>query len=393
MPANLPPEAKAKLAKYSEARTLEEKIRALEEFLSVAPKHKGAENLLLWARRRLAELREELEAERRKRRSAKGGGPRIFFEKEGAGQVAVIGPPNTGKSLLVHVLTGARTRVADYPFSTTQPQPGMLRYQDIYFQLIDTPPLTRQAPQYVTRVAGIARNADAIILVVSLEDDPVQQYEEIRDLLAEHGVLIERPRGTVRVERRGAGGIEVIVRGRLLDATVSDVERLLASYRIYRARVVVEGEVTLDDIEMAIFRSTDYKPTIVLANKVDLPGAVQRYRRLYDYLSSRRDKSVWLLPVSAKTGFNLDKLGELLFRRLNIVRVYTKQPNGEPSRTPLVLPKGSTVLDVARRIHSDLVEYFEYARIWGPSAKYPGEKVGPDHVVEDGDIVEIHARR
>ncbi len=135
MPANLPPEAKAKLARYSEARSIEEKIRALEEFLSVAPKHKGAENLLLWARRRLAELREELEAERRKRRSVGGGGPRIFFEKEGAGQVVVVGPPNAGKSLLVHRLTGARTRVADYPFSTTQPQPGMLRYQDIYFQL------------------------------------------------------------------------------------------------------------------------------------------------------------------------------------------------------------------------------------------------------------------
>jgi ribosome-interacting GTPase 1 len=392
VPANLPPEAKAKLARYSEAKTIEEKIRALEEFLSVAPKHKGAENLLLWARRRLAELREELEVERRKRKRA-GGGPRIFFEKEGAGQLVVIGPPNTGKSLLVHKLTGARTRVAEYPFSTVQPQPGMLRYQDIYFQLIDTPPLTREAPQYVTRVAGLARNADALIVVVSLEDDPVEQYEMVRELLADHGVLIEKPRATVRVERGGATGIEVVVRGRIVDGTVSDVEKLLTSYRIYRARVIIEGEATLDDVEMAIFRSTVWKPTIVLANKVDLPGARKAYEKIYSYLASRREKSVWLLPVSAATGFNLAKVGELIFRRLNIVRVYTKQPNGEPSRTPLVLPRGSTVLDVARKIHSDLAEYFLYARVWGPSARYPGERVGPDHVVEDGDIVEIHARR
>ncbi len=242
-------------------------------------------------------------------------------------------------------------------------------------------------------MAGLARNADAVIVVVSLEDDPVRQYEEVRDLLAEHGVLIERPRGTVRVERGGATGVEVVLRGRILDGTVSDVERLLASYRIYRARVLIEGEVTLDDVEMAIFRSTVWRPTIVLANKVDLPGARDAYRRIYDYLAARREKSVWLLPVSARTGLNLDRVGELVFRRLNIVRVYTKQPNGEPSRTPLVLPRGSTVLDVARRIHSDLAEYFLYARVWGPSAKYPGEKVGPDHVVEDGDVVEIHARR
>ncbi len=393
MPANLPPEAKAKLVKYSEAKSLEEKIKALEEFLSVAPKHKGAENLLLWARRRLAELREELELEKRKRRSARGGGPRIFFEKEGAGQVAVIGPPNSGKSLLVAKLTGARTRVADYPFSTVNPIPGMLRYQDIYFQLIDTPPLTRQAPQYVSRIAGIARNADAVLLVVSLEDDPVTQYEEARDLLAEHGVLIEKPRGTVKIEKGGSTGIEVVIRGRVVDGTVSDIEKLLTSYRIYRARVFVEGEVTLDDIEMAIFRSTSYKPTIVVANKVDVPGARENYMKLYNYLAKRKEKSVWLIPVSAKTGLNLDKIGELIFKRLDIVRVYTKQPNGEPSKTPLVLKRGATVLDVARRIHSDLVEYFEYARIWGPSAKYPGERVGPDHVVEDGDIVEIHAKR
>jgi len=391
LPANLTPEAQAKLAKYSEAKTIEEKIRALEEFLSVAPKHKGAENLLLWARRRLAELREELEEQRRRRRG--GGGPRIFVEKEGAAQVAVVGPPNAGKSLLVHRLTGARTRVADYPFSTLLPVPGMLPYKDIQFQLVDTPPLSREAPQYIPRIAGIARNADAVIIVVSLEDDPLRQYIEVRDLLAEHGVYIEKPRGTVRIEKGGEHGVQVLGTGRIVDGTVKDVERLLARYRIYRAKVYVEGEVTLDDIEMAVLRSSVYKPAIVLANKADLPGAGERYRRLYEYLRGRREKSVWLLPVSARTGLNLDRLGELLFHRLGIIRVYTKKPNAEPSRTPVVLPRGSTVRDLAEHIHSDMVEYFLYARVWGPSAKYPGERVGLDHVLEDGDIVEIHSKR
>ena len=391
MPANLPPEARAKLAKYSEARTIEEKIRALEEFLSVAPKHKGAENLLLWARRRLAELREELELMRKKRRGSSGG-PRLFFEKEGAGQIAVIGPPNTGKSLLVHQLTGARTRVADYPFSTQLPVPGMLPYKDIYFQLIDTPPLSRESQQMVTRIIGIVRNADAVIIVVSLDDDPVEQYVFVRDLLAEHGVLVEKPRGTVRIEKGGTG-IQVVLNGRIVNGTINDIERMLASYRIYRARVVIEGEVSLDDVEMAIVRNTFYKPTIVVANKADLPGVAGKYRKLYNYLAERRDKSVWLIPVSARTGYNLDKIGELLFKRLDIVRVYTKQPNSEPSKTPLILRRGATVLDVAKKIHSDLVKYFLYAKIWGPSAKYPGERVGADHVVEDGDIVEIHSKR
>lgn len=391
MPANLPPEAQAKLAKYSEAKTVEEKIRALEEFISAVPKHKGAENLLLWAKRRLAELREELEEQRRRRRG--GGGPRIFVEKEGAAQVAVIGPPNTGKSLIVQRLTGARTRVADYPFSTTLPVPGMLPYKDIYFQLVDSPPLSREAPQFIPRIAGLARNADAVIVVVSLDSDPVEQYEFVRDILAEHGVFIEKPRGTVRIEKGGEHGVQVLGSGRILDGTIKDVERLLSRYRIYRARVYIEGEVSLDDIEMAILRSSVYKPTIVLANKADVHGAAKRYRRLYEHLLERRSKSVWLIPISARTGLNLDKIGELLFKRLNIIRVYTKKPNSEPSKIPVVLPKGSTIRDLAEHIHSDMLEYFEYAKVWGPSAKYPGERVGLDHVLEDGDIVEIHSKR
>ncbi|ABM80260.1 OBG GTPase family GTP-binding protein [Hyperthermus butylicus] len=393
MPANLTPEAQAKLAKYSEAKTIEEKIRALEEFLSVAPKHKGAENLLLWAKRRLAELREQLEEEKRKRRSRGGGGPRIFIEKEGAAQVAIIGPPNTGKSMLVHKLTGARTRVADYPFSTVNPVPGMLPYKDIYFQLIDTPPLSESAPQYIPRIVGIARNADAIIIVVGLDEDPLQQYIYVRDILAEHGVFIEKPKGTVRIEKGGEHGIQVLGNGRIIDGTVKDVEVLLARYRIYRAKVYIEGEVTLDDIEMAIFRSTVYKPAIVLANKADLPGAAEKYRKLYSYLASRRERSVWLIPVSARTGLNLDKIGEALFKRLDIIRVYTKKPNSEPTKTPVILRRGATVRDLAEHIHSDFLEYFLYAKVWGPSAKYPGERVGLDHVLEDGDIVEIHTRK
>ena len=390
MPANLPPEAKAKLAKYSEAKTLEEKIQALEEFLSVAPKHKGAENLLLWARKRLAELREELEHQKRKKKG--GGGVKHLVEKEGAAQVAVIGPPNTGKSSIVQVLTGARTRVAEYPFSTLHPVPGMLRFEDIYFQLVDTPPLHETARHILPRVVGLVRNADAVLIVVSLEEDALEQYIRVRDLLAQYGIMVEKPKGTVRIERTGSG-IEVIVNGRIVDGTVEDVEKLLAEYRIYRARVVIQGTVSLDEVEMAIVRPLIYRPAIVLANKADLPGAKRNYQGLYDYLSENRDKSVWLLPVSARTGLNLDKVGKLLFRKLDIIRVYTKQPNSEPSKIPLVLRRGSTILDVARKIHSDLVEYFEYARIWGPSARYPGERVGLEHVVEDGDIVEIKSKR
>ena len=389
MPANLPPEAKAKLAKYSEARTPEEKLRALEEFISAVPKHKGTENLLLWARRRMAELREEIESRKRKR---VGGGPRFFVEKSGAAQIVVLGPPNAGKSSLIARLTGARTQIAPYPFSTRMPPPGMLRYEDILFQLVDTPPLRIDQPDSPvnTRVLGLARNSDAILLVVGLDDeDPYSTLKRLVGFLDDRGITTSRSRGIVRITKTRGGGVRVVGDGKLVGLTEDDVRRILSNYRIYNAVVEISGDVTADDIEEAVFTTRVYKPTIALLNKVDLLSSRAQIEAM-----SRRIEGELGIPVlvtSATTGEGLERLGETIFKLLGIIRVYTKQPNKEPDPDPLILPRGSTVLDAAERIHSRLVRGFRYAKIWGPSAKYPGQRVGGDHVLEDGDVVEIHA--
>ena len=388
LPANLPPEAKAKLAKYSEAKSLEDKIRALEEFISAVPKHKGTENLLLWARRRLAELREELE-ERRRRRV--GGGPRFFVEKQGAAQVVILGPPNSGKSSLLAALTKARPEVAPWPYTTTQPQPGMLVYEDIQIQLVDTPPLNLDDPDSTlnNRVLGLARNADALMLAVGLdEEDPAATLSRLTSLLEGRGFRLSRARGIVRIiKTREAGGVRVRGPGRLVGFTEEDLRRFLASYRIYNAVVEVEGDVTLDDVEAAIYQSITYKPSIIVLNKADLPDAGEKARRA----AEAAPPGAPVIVASAKTREGLEGIGAKIFGMLGLIRVYTKQPNKEPDPDPLILPRGSTVLDAARRIHSRLARTFKYAKVWGPSAKYPGQRVGADHVLEDGDVIEIHA--
>ncbi len=388
LPTNLPAEARAKWVKVMEARTVEEKISALEEFLSAVPKHKGTENLRMWARKRLAELREQLE-ERKRRRA--GRGPRFFIEKEGAAQVIVIGPPNTGKSSIVKLLTGAKTRVAEYPFSTLEPVPGMLRYEDILFQLVDTPPLSIGSKGLNNRVIGLVRNADAVLIVVDASSKPVEQYRFIVNELYSSGILLSKPRGRVVIERQRAGklGVRVALMGRLVDCTVDDVRRLLESYRIYNALVKVYGEATLDDIEQAVFESRLYKPSIAIVNKADLcyRDAIEAAKEIH-----LLNPAVPVIVASAKLGKGFSDLGRILFRELGVIRVYTKQPNGEVSDKPLVLKKGSTVYDVAIHIHRSFIDSFLYARIWGPSAKYPGERVGLEHTVMDGDVVEIHVR-
>ncbi|MCE4612687.1 MAG: TGS domain-containing protein [Desulfurococcales archaeon] len=391
MPANLPPEAKAKLAKYSDAKSVEEKIRALEEFISVVPKHKGTENVLLWARKRLAELRREAEERARKR---VGGGQGFFIEKEGAAQVAVIGPPNTGKSLLVARLTGARVAVSAYPFTTRKPVPGMLSFKDVKFQLIDTPPLLLESPdaQSNSLVAGIARNADALMLVIGLDvGDPVSLVQALLKLLESRGIGVGQAGGEVQIEKsRAVRGVVVEGDGVLVDATVKDLERVLSKYRLYNAVVKLRGRVRLSDIEEAILRPKIYKPCLVVLNKADLLPS-REAGRLVKLVQESLPPGVGVVSVSAARGTGLESVGELLFEALGIIRVYTKNPHKDPDPEPLVLKKGATVIDVAARIRRDLPKRFRYAKIWGPSAKYPGMKVGAEHRVSDGDIVEIHA--
>mgnify|MGYP001770640022 CR=1 FL=1 len=390
MPANLPAEARAKLAKYSEAKTVEEKIRALEEFISSVPKHKGTENLMLWARRRLAELREELELRRRKK--VGGGGPQFFVEKSGAAQIVILGPPNVGKSSILARLTNAKPEISPYPFTTRNPVPGMLRYKDVWFQLVDTPPLNLDDVESSmnNRVLGLARNADALILVFSADDTMLEDtVKRVLGLLEDRGLVITRSRGLVRIRRsRGLEGVKVVGSGRLVGFTVEDLVKLLASYRVYNAVVEIEGDVTLDDVESSIVTSRVYKPTIALLNKVDLIDNVGDVLRR---MSSLLPADVPVIPVSAEKGLGLDGLGELIFKKLDIIRVYTKSPNKEPDPNPLVVRRGVTVIEVAEMIHARLAENFRYARVWGRSVKYPGQRVGGDHVLEDGDIVEIHA--
>lgn len=388
MPANLPPEARAKLAKYSEAKTLEDKIRALEEFISSVPKHKGTENLLLWARRRLAELREELEAKKRKK---SGGGVGFFVEKSGAAQIVILGPPNSGKSSILSALTNAKPEIADYPFTTKFPVAGILSYGGARLQLVDTPPILVDSPDSSVnnRVLGLARNSDALMVVVSIDDSDVKRTtSEIFRFLYERGIVVSRDKGLVRIiKSRDAAGVRIRGDGRLVGMTEDDVRKLLSSYRIYNAIVEIEGSVTREDIEDAIFTVRVYKPAALFINKIDLNPS----KKLIKEIAEAAPRGIPVFAVSAKKGVGFEKVGPTYFKMLDLVRVYTKQPNKEPDPDPLVVKRGTTVIEVARAIHKDLARRFRYARVWGRSVSYPGQRVGADHVVEDGDIVEIHS--
>ena len=391
MPTNLPVLAKKKWNEASLARTPQEKVEKLEEFLSLVPKHKGTEKLRGQVRRQISTLQKELEEKRRRR--AGRGGPKFFLEKEGAAQIIILGPTKVGRSSLLTSVTNAKTEVSDYPYTTREPVPGMLQFEDLAFQLVEAPALVDGAAEGGLgglQTLGLARNADGLVLMVDLSEDASQQLTMILDELEEARILTQKPRGRIEIERKHVGaGLRIIVLGRLLNCNIRDVENLIKGYRILDGVVKIFGEVTLDDVEDAIFERTVYRPAIVVANKRDTPEAEKALQRLKQTAGDKLP----IVLVSCQTRTGLEKLGTEIFGALEIIRVYTKEPKDkEPSSNPFILKRGSTVADLAKQIHSDFIERFAYARVWAKRLAFSPQKVGPSFILADKDVVELRTK-
>ena len=388
MVTNLPPDAKKKWFEVTLTKNPEERIRLMQEFLSLVPKHKGTDKMVAHVRRQISQLRDEVE--RKKRAAKRGRAPSYFPEKAGAAQVVVLGPTNVGRSSLLRAVTNATPEVASYPFSTSEPVPGMLPYEDIQFQLIEAPPMIEGSSEGKAdgfQILSLARNADGIILMVDLSSDPVDQYRMVAKELENSRVLTVAPEGDVDIQRRGHGSdIQFIWEGKLVGCSSEEVVSLLNEYKIRSALVRVRGKVTIDLVEDAIFGNAVYRPTLVVANKSDIVKIPTALEALRDFA-----KPLIVVPISIHEMKNLAAvLGTELFNLLEITRIYTKEPGEEPSRIPIVTKKGLTVGDLSRTIHTDFYKRFRYARLWGSSAKFPGERVGLDRELSDGDIIEIH---
>jgi ribosome-interacting GTPase 1 len=391
MPTNLPPDAKNKWEEVEATKNPREKLRLLEEFLSLVPRHHGTSRLVVQTKKQITNLRKEIEEKKRKK--AARTGPKIFIEKEGAAQVALISLTKAGKSSLLAAVTNAKVEVSANPYATREPVPGIMNYQDIQFQMIEAPALMEGSADgraWGLQTLGIARNADGLILVVDLSQNPVDQLSLILDEMEKARIIISRPRARVEVERKFMGaGLRIIVTGRLVDCSFKDVENLLKNYNVTDAFVRISGEATLDEVEDAIYENTIYKPTVIAANKIDLRGAEGNLKLLRTYVQGK----VPIIAVSCEKGTDLEKIGETLFKTLDIMRVYTKEPSERQySKKPFILKRDSTIYDLAKKIHSDFKENFNFARVWAKRLVFSPQKVGPSFVLQDGDIVEIHLK-
>jgi ribosome-interacting GTPase 1 len=329
MAVNLPPQYHDAEARYQKARTPEEKLAALKEMWVLLPKHKASEKVQAQLKTKISELNDEIEHAKTGPKKAAPGVHKV--PKQGAGQVVFLGPPNAGKSRLLTRLTKAAPQVAPYPFTTREPVPGMMDYQDVRVQLVDLPPIT--ADHYEPFITDVTRSADAAALFLDLSDD-------------------DGPAATQAV-----------------------IDRLKLAHR------ELVGEAVADDDP-----TTYHLKTLLVANKADDEAADVRLELAREAIGDRFPVHV----ISAEQGAGLEELRKAIYDRLGVMRVYTKQP-GKPAdkASPFTIPTGGTVGELAGRVHKDFEAGLKSARVWGTGV-FDGQTVGRDHVLHDGDVVELH---
>ncbi|MCW3984109.1 MAG: 50S ribosome-binding GTPase [Candidatus Bathyarchaeota archaeon] len=393
MPTNLPPEALDKWEEVEAAKGPREKMEKMQEFLKYVPQHKGTLKLRGEIKRKIAIIREDLEEKKRKGTGKSSGGPKLFVEKEGSAQIAIVGMTNVGKSCLMQAVTKANVVVSPTQFTTRQPVPGIMDFGDVQFQLVETPAVMEGSGDgraWGPVTLGVARNADGVILMVDLTQDPVAQLELLVAELEKSRVLVNRPNGRVEIDRRHTGAaLRIILIGKLLDTTMQEVEELLRNYRINDAIVKITGEVSLSDIEDAIFETTTYKPAVIAANKTDVKGTEANLRKLIHHVNNK----IPVVAMSCEQKRGIEELGKALISTLGIIRVYTKEPGSkENTGRPFTLRRGATLGDLARNIHKEFISNFLFAMVWAKRLPFSPKKVGLNFVLEDGDVVEIHLR-
>ena len=393
MPTNLPPEAMDKWELVEAAKTPKEKMDAMIEFLKFVPHHKGTMKLRGEMNRKIALIRDDLDKKKRMGTGKSSGGPKLFIEKEGSAQIALIGMTNVGKSCLMRATTNSKVQVTPTPFSTHEPVPGIMSYKDVQYQIVEAPAVMEGAAEGKAGgnvTLGLARNADGVILMLDLGRDPIVQLELILAELEKTRVLVYKPSGRVDIDRRHSGtALRVILVGKLLGCSMAEVEQVLREYHVHDAIVRISGEVSLKDVEDAIFESTIYKPAVIVANKLDLPGAAANLQCLKQHVKNKLP----VVAMSCERKLGMEELGKGLFDALGLIRIYTKEPGMRAhSDHPFALRKGATVNELAKNIHKELLMNFMFAMVWAKRLPFSPKKVGMNFVLDDGDIVEIHAR-
>lgn len=359
---------------------VEERIRAIEEELHKTKRHKGTEHHIGLLLARLARLKRE-RAERTARKAAMGGGG-FDIKKEGDATVVMIGFPSVGKSTLITKITNAKSRVAPYAFTTLECIPGILEYGGARIQMLDLPGIICGAQEGKGRgkeILSVARKAD--LLLILLDPQSPWQYDVIAKELHEAGVRIGKKKPQISIKKGVKGGIRINSAVKLAHLTPQAITAILNEYGIHNGEITFREDSTPDELIDVLEGNRVYADALVVVTKTDITGGIPP------------GFPPGAMGIAAEKGEGIEELKEAIYNKLGFIRVYTKPRTGEIRwDEPMILRKGATVEDACRKLPRGFLKDFRHALVWGKSAKFQGQRVGLEHVLQDGDVIFIVKR-
>ncbi len=360
-----------------------DRIKEIESELSTAKYNKATEHAFGIMKAQLAKLKDTVQ----KRSGIGKSDTGWFVKKSGDGTVVLLGFPSVGKSTLLNVLTGAKSRVAAYEFTTLTVIPGMLTHNKANIQILDVPGIVTGAASGSGRgkeVLTMVRNSD--LLLILIDANHPEHYQAILKEVYETGVRINQQPPIVKIMKKSRGGLDIGSTVKLTKITKETISGILREFRINNADILIRTDITPDDLIDAIEGNRKYVPAITVVSKADLATPAQ-----IDLVRKTIKPDVF---ISAEKNINITKLKDTIFNGLQFIRLYLKEVNKKPDMNePLVLRKGSTLRTLCDHLHREFITKFRFAKIWGTSAKFPGQMFRDlDKQLSDNDIIEIHLR-
>ncbi len=365
---------------------IEKQIKDIEDEIFNTQKNKATERHIGKLKAKLARLRDDVD----KRKSAGVKGKGFAIKKSGDATIGLIGFPSIGKSTLMNQLTDAESRVGSYDFTTINVIPGMMNYNGAKIQLLDFPGLISGASEGKGRgreILSAIRNVDLVLFMIDA------QHETHLDLMAlelhRAGLRLNQRKPDVVVKRTGQGGISVTAAIKLTYLNEELIKSIASEY-VVNANIIIRDNITEDQLIDVFVQNKVYVSAIVIINKIDL---VSR-EVLLKQIKKIKEKSWELIEISALKGKGLDKLRDIIFSELKLIRVYMKPVGKQVDyKEPLILRQGDTVNDACGKLHRELKNRYRYAIVTGTSAKHDSQKVGLDHKLKDKDILTIVTSR
>lgn len=363
--------------------TIEDKIKEIEDEIQRTSYNKATQHHIGKLKAKLAQLREDVI----KRASSGGKGSGFAVKKSGNATAVLVGFPSVGKSTLINQITDAKSKTAEYEFTTVDVIPGLMEYNGAKIQILDIPGIISGASSGRGRgkeVLSITRNADLVLILIDVFN--LKQLETIRRELYDVGIRLDQKPSKISIKKTLRGGINLISSKKLTRIDERTVMEILNVNGIHNAIVTVHEDITPEQLIDSVIGNRRYIPSVIAVNKIDLANEKQ-----VKDVTEKIEGSV--IPISAEKGINLDLLKKEIFRKLDMIRIYMKPQGKKPDMDePLILKSGSTIEELCNSLHRDFKKKFRYAMIWGKSAKFDGQIVGLNHILMDGDIVTIVRR-